>query len=536
MAQDAQLALLISHSEWLHALHWPRQNTVLLDIDASAINAQPDTALTADSALDARPQDPAYVIYTSGSTGQPKGVVVPHRAVVNFLTSMAREPGLSAADRLVAVTTLSFDIAVLELLLPLTVGAQVILASRDHVLEGHGLKALLETHQATVMQATPTTWRMLIEAGWQGSKGFKALVGGEALGSDLAQQLLERTGELWNMYGPTETTVWSTCWKVEHPEQGILIGHPIANTQVHILDEQQQPCPIGVPGEIYIGGDGVTLGYLHRPELTAERFIPDPFSAPPEAKLYRTGDRGRWRYNGQLEHLGRLDFQVKVRGHRIELGEIETNLATHRLVKQAVVIVREDHPDDVRLVAYVVPHTSMPAGSELREHLRANLPDYMLPQHYVKLDKLPLLPNGKINRNALPAPTDAVHVTPKGFVAPHSAAEVAVAEVWKRLLDINAVSVTDNFFDLGGHSLLAMRAVTELNRQLGTKLTVRQMIFETLGQIAAAIAPAEAPHGLHTAATHASAPEKAPASLVAAAQANAAAPRSWLGRLVGKLK
>ncbi|RZI83555.1 MAG: amino acid adenylation domain-containing protein, partial [Rubrivivax sp.] len=532
MAQDAKLALLISQSEWLHALNWPREQTLLLDIDAASIAAHSDAPLPADAAKDARPQDPAYVIYTSGSTGQPKGVVVPHGAVVNFLSSMAREPGLAAGDRLVAVTTLSFDIAVLELLLPLTVGAEIVLATRDQVLEGHGLRALLESHQATVMQATPTTWRMLIEAGWEGSANFKALVGGEALAADLAEQLLKRTGQLWNMYGPTETTVWSTCWRVTQPEQGIAIGRPIASTQVHILDDQQRPCPIGVPGEVYIGGDGVTLGYLHRPELTAERFIQDPFSPQAGAKLYRTGDRGRWRHDGQLEHLGRLDFQVKVRGHRIELGEIEAHLISHRLIKQAIVIVREDNPNDVRLVAYVVPHASMPSGGELRDHLRAHLPDYMLPQHYVKLDSIPLLPNGKVNRHALPVPTETLTTSSKGFVAPSSAAQLAVAEVWKRLLDISDVSVTDNFFDLGGHSLLAMRAVNEINRQLGSHLTVRQMIFETLGQLASAAAP-------NTPAEPAAIASAAPQAehVPQAAAAHEAAPqRGWLGKLVDKLR
>ncbi|QHE85934.1 non-ribosomal peptide synthase/polyketide synthase [Hydrogenophaga sp. BPS33] len=485
MAEDAQLALLVTESALVHALQWPRDRSLLLDVDIAIIAAQPDSPLEAADERDAGPGDPAYVIYTSGSTGKPKGVVVHHQAVVNFLSSMAREPGLSAADTLVAVTTLSFDIAVLELLLPLSVGARVLLASRDQALNGEALRQLIESNHANVMQATPSTWRILIESGWQGSPNFKALIGGEGLPQDLAELLLARTGELWNMYGPTETTVWSTCWKVTQPEQGIFIGSPIANTTIHILDEQQKPCPIGVPGEIYIGGQGVTLGYLHREELTAERFIPDPFQ--PGARLYRTGDRGRWRNNGLLEHQGRLDFQVKVRGYRIELGEIESQLASHPQVARTVVIVREDVPGDVRLVAYVVPHAEMPAVQALRDHLRASLPDYMVPQHFIELPSIPLLPNGKINRHELPVPSQGSTAHAEDLVLPRTPAEQAVAQVWQRLLGLAQVGVNDNFFDLGGHSLLAMRAINELHQRHGAVLTVRQLIFDNLGQIAATL-------------------------------------------------
>jgi amino acid adenylation domain-containing protein len=485
MAEDARLALLVTESTLVSTLAWPRERSLWLDADAAAIAQHPDAPLAPDETLDARSEDPAYVIYTSGSTGKPKGVVVPHGAVVNFLVSMAREPGLSAADTLVAVTTLSFDIAVLELLLPLSVGARVVLATRDQALDGVVLRELIESHRVTVMQATPATWRILIDSGWQGSPSFKALIGGEGLPQDLATQLQARTGELWNMYGPTETTVWSTCWKVERPEGGITIGRPIANTTVRILDERLRVCPFGVPGEIYIGGAGITLGYLNRPDLTAERFIADPFATG--ERLYRTGDRGRWRHDGLLEHMGRLDFQVKVRGYRIELGEIESNLAHHPQVARTVVIVREDTPGDVRLVAYVVPRNVMPDALALREYLRDSLPEYMIPQRFVEIEAIPLLPNGKINRNELPAPADSSSFISCEFVAPGDEIEQAVAEVWQRLLGVSQVGVADNFFDLGGHSLLAMRAVTELNQRFGSRLAVRQIIFESLGQIAASI-------------------------------------------------
>jgi hypothetical protein len=270
---------------------------------------------------------------------------------------------------------------------------------------------------------------------------------------------------------------------VQQPEAGISIGRPIANTQVHILDEHLHVTPIGVSGEIWIGGEGVTLGYLHRAELTAERFIDDPFS--PGSKLYRTGDKGRWRHDGQLEHLGRLDFQVKVRGYRIELGEIEAALATHPEVGRCVVITREDQPGDVRLVAYVVPRTQMPAAGEIKEHLSRSLPQYMLPQHVVALEAVPLLPNGKVDRKGLPAPRDEERAG-AGFAAPRTEAERAIAAIWSELLGIARIGTSDNFFDLGGHSLLAMRAVTMIETRLGRSLQVRRFIFETLGQLAAA--------------------------------------------------
>ena len=483
MAEDSQIALLVTESSLVAALAWPRERSVLLDTDASFIEAQPDCALHADAALDARPEDPAYLIYTSGSTGRPKGVLVPHRAVVNFLASMACEPGLAASDRLLAITTLGFDIAVLELLLPLTVGAQVIVASSDAATDTRALRLLLESSGANVMQGTPGAWRMLIDAGWRGSPAFKALVGGEALPAKLAAQLLARSGELWNMYGPTETTVWSTRWKVHDPAQGISIGRPIANTQVHVLDPQGQLCPIGVAGEICIAGAGVALGYWKRPELTRERFIADPFK--PQGRLYRTGDLGRWRRSGLLEHLGRLDSQVKLRGHRIELGEIEAILASHPDVARAVVVVREDRPGDMRLVAYAVPRGSMPKPAALREHLRALLPAYMLPQHFVPLDAIPLLPNGKTDRNALPVPADAGALPDRMSAAvPATEAEIGIAQVWERLLGVEQVRLTDNFFDLGGHSLLAMSAIGEIESRFGLRLNLRQFIFEGLAQIA----------------------------------------------------
>jgi len=492
-AEDAKLAVLLTESS---VTTGPRSwcadaatRVVLLD-DVSLWTKTPTAPIDAD-ADSAQPEDVAYVIYTSGSTGKPKGVCVPHRAVVNFIESMRHEPGLNRDDRLAAVTTLSFDIAVLELLVPLSVGAQVEIVSRETAMDGNLLSALLRRINATCMQATPGMWRLLLDAGWQGGVDFKALVGGEALPPDLAEALLDRTGELWNMYGPTETTVWSTVWHVERSALGcgVSIGRPIANTTVWILDEHRQPCPVGVPGEICIGGDGVTLGYLDRDELTAERFIADPRSERPDARLYRTGDRGRWRNDGLLEHLGRLDFQVKVRGYRIELGEIETVCVEHPTVGQCVVMAREDVPGDVRLVAYCVAQAGAAIDeAALRKHLRDKLPEYMIPQHVVALAAVPLLPNGKIDRKSLPMPESSVVDSKRERILPGNELERKVVSAMESVLNLPGLSIDDDFFAMGGHSLLAARLTSRLNRDLGISLPLRTL-FEapTAAGLAAAV-------------------------------------------------
>ncbi len=488
MADDAHLSLLVSTAALAGSLGVPRERQVLLDDDATAIATPPDSQLSM-AAYGARPEDPAYVIYTSGSTGAPKGVVIPHRAVVNFLTSMAREPGLAAADVVVAVTTLSFDIAVLELLLPLTRGATVVIATHDATFDGRALGSLLERHEATAMQATPVTWRLLFEAGWTPAAGFKALVGGEALPRDLADQLIAGGAELWNMYGPTETTVWSTCARITDTGHGITIGKPIANTTIRILDAGQHLCPVGVPGELCIGGDGVALGYWNRPELTAERFILDPFGATPGGTLYRTGDHARWRGDGTLEHLGRLDDQVKVRGFRIELGEIESRIARHAAVREVAVAVREDTPGDKRLVAYLVTEpTPADVVEEVRALLRAALPAYMVPTRFAMLQALPRTQNGKLDRKALPPPDDGATAPSGGVVAPRTPTEAMVMSAFRAVLEPTTFSVFDNFFDLGGHSLMAARLMAKLRTATGLDLPLRTL-FErpTVAALAEAI-------------------------------------------------
>ena len=427
---------------------------------------------------------PAYVIYTSGSTGKPKGVVVSHRNIVNFLASMADEPGLSAGDTLLAVTTVSFDIAGLELFLPLTVGATVALADRDTAADGELLKAELLRTRANTLQATPSTWRLLLSAGWAGAPGFRAYSGGEPLPREIAEGLLPRVGALWNLYGPTETTVWSTASRVTDLGR-IAIGRPIANTRCYLLDARQQPVPAGGIGELWIGGEGVAPGYHARRELTAERFLPDPYSTVAGARMYRTGDLAKWGRDGQLECLGRIDFQVKLRGYRIELGEIEYELSQHPAVAESAVLVRERAAGDARLVAYVALREGGRAThSELRKHLREQLPAYMVPQSFVDLIALPRLPNGKLDRKALPDPFAGLAEAEAPKTPPKTYAERTLAGIWQEVLGQRGVGLEDRFFDLGGHSLLAAQVAGRLRREHGVAVPLRSLLMDPLALIA----------------------------------------------------
>src|SRR5438128_457109 len=392
---------------------------------------------------------------------------------------MGREPGLTEADVLLSVTTLSFDIAALELYLPLIKGARVVLASRDDALDGERLTRRLSSSGATVMQATPATWRLLLEAGWGGNPGLKVLCGGEALSRDLADELLRRAAAVWNMYGPTETTVWSSAWRVEPGEGVISIGRPIANTQMWVVDGRFQPMPVGVPGELCIGGVGVVRAYWERPDLTAEKLVPDPLSGEAGSRMDRTGDLARWLPDGRLECLGRIDHQVKVRGFRIEPGEIEANIARHPAVRDVVVIAREDIPGDKRLVAYLVADQP-PADlvDQLRALIRGACPEYMVPAHFVILEALPRTHNRKIDRKALPAPERTRPDLGQTDVAPRTDAEQQVARVFSEVLGLSRVGVHDNFFaDLGGHSLLAIQVVSRIRDVFGVECQTRT-VFE----------------------------------------------------------
>ncbi len=466
MLRDSGVSLIVSRS-------W--ESGRVADCGASVFRLEEvDSSTVSDhaTAVPANPDDLAYVIYTSGSTGKPKGVQVHHNAVVNFLASMAREPGLDERDTLLAVTTLSFDIAVLELLLPLVVGAKVVVASREVAADGVQLGELLIDSGASVMQATPATWRMLFSAGWTGNQTLKALCGGEALPRDLARQLVGSVSSVWNMYGPTETTVWSTCYHVVDPDGDILIGHPIANTQIYVLDDEQSPVTYGEPGELYIGGAGVTKGYLNRPELTAERFVPDHFSGTPGAKLYRTGDLVVLLPDGNLAYKGRLDNQVKIRGFRVELGEIESVLDAYPAVEEAVVVAREDTPGRARLVAYLRASGSGLSIPDVRRHLQDFLPDYMMPAAFVRVDDLPRTPNGKTDRRALPVPEQKRPELEQSYTPPGDDLERHLAKRWSELLMLDRVGVHDPFFELGGDSIQAAEFINELQQLLGEQIFI----------------------------------------------------------------
>jgi amino acid adenylation domain-containing protein len=482
MLEDSQAPLLLTEEQLVSSLPAHTAKAVCMDADWGQIARESDENLVCE----ATPDDRAYVIYTSGSTGNPKGVQINHRSVVNFLSAMRRRPGINPSDRLLSVTTLSFDIAGLELYLPLTVGACVVLASREVASDGIRLAEMLDSSHITVMQATPSTWRLLISAGWQGREGLRILCGGEAVSRDLANQLLHRGAEVWNLYGPTETTIWSTACQIEEGTK-VHIGRPIANTQTYLLDSHQQLVPIGVAGELCIGGLGLAGGYLNQPALTAEQFIPNHFSEKIGQRLYRTGDLARYLPDGNIEYLGRLDHQVKLRGFRIELGEIETVLNEHPQIKQSVVIAKEDQSGDKRLVAYLIAGQEVtPSTSELRGYLRERLPEYMVPTAFVVLDELPLTPNGKINRRALPQADESragAH-----FVAPRSPIEETLTEVWAEILGVKEVGVYDNFFELGGHSLKATQVMSQVRETFHIELPMRTL-FETptIAELALAI-------------------------------------------------
>ena len=458
MLEDSRAAVVITETPLVASVPPSGPATICID------ELPPFDEAAAPARL-AGPENCAYVIYTSGSTGKPKGVQVLHRSLTNFLASMQREPGLTPSDNLLAVTTSSFDISGLELYLPLVTGARLVIASKDAAANGEALSRMIKEERITAMQATPITWRLLLEAGWQGTPGLKILCGGEALDRELANRLVTAGSSVWNLYGPTETTIWSALHRVEGGEGAVPIGRPVANTQLYILDERLQPVPEMATGEMYIGGDGVARGYLNRPDLTEAKFLENPFV--PGGRMYRTGDFARLLPHGVIEYLGRADGQIKLRGYRIELGEVEAVLQRQRGVKQAVVIVREDAPGDQRLTAYIVADDREHLTAEgLREALQETLPDYMAPAAYVFMRELPLTPNRKVDKKALPAPDASVSRSAK-FVAPRTESERQVAAIWQTLLQNQNVGVTENFFDLGGHSLMVIRLQARLRKQFG---------------------------------------------------------------------
>jgi amino acid adenylation domain-containing protein len=490
MAADAGLAAVIVSDDLAGVERFAAFAPIVVPIraDGSVEGREKSTALPLGLAA----ENLAYTIYTSGSTGRPKGVELSHGALANFLDAMIERPGLGPKDVWVAVTSLSFDIAGLELYAPLMVGARTVIARPDEVQGGALLGDLLRASGATHLQATPSGWRVLLGSGWPGDPNLVALVGGEALPPALALALCARVKTLWNMYGPTETAVWSAVDEVGAGP--ISIGRPIAATGLYVVDAHGGLLPPGVPGELWIGGAGVARGYRGRPDLTAERFLPDGYSGVAGARLYRTGDLARRLPDGRFECLGRIDTQVKVRGFRIELGEIEAALAADPQIAQAVVVARADGASPEReLVAYFVAKGSeadRPTAAELRARLKERLPDYMVPTWFVPLDALPMTPNGKIDRKALPDPTRGAR---RGAAAepPGTATEKRVAAIWAEVLHVaeaTPLGLDDDFFDLGGHSLAALKVQAQLERALGRTVEfVALFRHPTVRQLAAAL-------------------------------------------------
>ena len=431
-----------------------------------------------------RPEDTAYVIFTSGSTGQPKGVQILHGALTNFLCAMRRMPGFTADDTIVAVTTICFDIAALELFLPLTVGAKVVIACEEETKDGCLLLSLLKRVGARILQATPATWELLIEAGWRGDPELRMLCGGEPLPRHLADRLLDRSPELWNMYGPTETTIWSSVRRIKHGDGPILIGSPIANTQFYVVDRNDALVPQGGVGELVIGGDGVAVGYWGKPALTRERFPADWFRDAPSAKLYRTGDLVRMHASGEFQYLGRSDQQIKLRGFRIELGEIEAVLSRHGAVRRAIAVTATTASGEAAIFAYVTLDSSEAARREpiieaLRADVAAMLPSYMRPQSIMVLDAIPLLPNGKIDRKALPL-SGPQERPERARLQPLDDFETRLAQIWCEILGIESVDASADFFELGGHSLLAARLLARVEAVTGRRIGL-SALFDSPG-------------------------------------------------------
>ena len=483
--ESAQPAAVLTDSN--SAGNLPEGVAQLIHLDQLDLSPFPTTAPTTT----ALGQNLAYIIYTSGSTGRPKGVALTHGGAVNLLRLMTSVPGLSSEDTVLAVTTIAFDIALVELFLTFTVGARAELVDRETRLDPQALGRRAEEANATFLQATPATWRLLAESGWPGGEQFRILTGGEAFPPELAERLLPRVREVWNLYGPTETTVYSTGGRVREAHSATAIGRPLANTRVRILGPDGRPVFPGASGELCLGGAGLARGYYRQPGLTAERFLPDPVGSSGD-RLYRTGDLVRLRPNGVLDYLGRMDAQVKVRGFRIELAEIEAALERHPAIRQVAAAAHEG-PKERQLVAYYVASGQEPTASALRSFLVESLPEYMVPSIYVALDHLPLTPNGKIDREALPSPRPQLD---QGFRAPSNPVEEALAAVWREVLRLERVGIDDNFFAIGGDSILFIHVVALAARK-GLHFTPAQLYahptLAELSQIVEQGPAAEAP-------------------------------------------
>ena len=484
IVEHAEVQILVTQTSVNAELSLPA--SAIVDVDADKDLIQKESPENPD--CEARSRNAAYVIYTSGSTGKPKGVVIEHRAVINFLVAMQRRTDLTTSASMLAITSVSFDTAVMEIYLPLLFGARVVLARTHEARDGKELGRIIRESEVSIMQATPPTYRLLTEED-PGSLAFvEVFSGGDALPMELARTLRSCARSVQNLYGPTETTVYSSVHDLRSEEgltsgrEGYMpIGKAIANTQLHIVDHQAATpgticlTAVGNPGELYIAGDGLARGYSRRPGLTAERFLPAPFSTTPGSRMYRTGDLTCYRGDGSIDFLGRLDFQVKIRGHRIELGEIEAVLIQHPEVDKCVITPQKQGTGQFRLVGYVVPADRPPSVATLRNCLAAKLPDYMIPEVFVMLSELPMTPNRKVDRTALPAPSESSQAAERLYVAPRTEREEKIAAIYRDVLNLSLVSVEDSFFDLGGHSLLAAKVRSRVRETFDVELQMRRL-------------------------------------------------------------
>jgi amino acid adenylation domain-containing protein len=485
IVDDAKPVIFLTQKSLTDAIPETTGKIIFID-DRSAYSEEPSHNLSFGNS-----QKPAYILYTSGSTGKPKGVPITQHAVVNLVNSMTKLLRFNAQDILLAVTTISFDIAELEMYMPLFVGAKLVIATQETATDMELLSEKIEESKATIFQATPVTFKMLMIQGWNGKKDLKLIIGGEALSKELVRYLLPRCMEVYNSYGPTETAIYSVvrnlAIKDSEGEGYVPIGRPLDNTTLYVLNKKLIPVPIGIPGELYIGGDGVSPGYLNLPDMTNERFIPNPFGKNPDEKIYKTGDLVQYFSDGNLVFLNRVDSQVKIRGFRIELGEIESAIAQFNTIKDNVVIVREDIPEDKKLVAYIIlKETGEPDFAELRQFLTTKLPEYMVPVAFVKMDKFPVTLNGKVDRKALPTPVDTIsHLLSTVHDAPQTEIEKELVKIWSEVLKIGEIGTNDNFFEMGGNSLVATMLIARINKGLGIRLPLR-ILFEkqTIAEIA----------------------------------------------------
>jgi amino acid adenylation domain-containing protein len=476
MVDNARAAAIVSHKRLIASLASPPATVLCLDADWADIATEDATA----PEVDVDPEDLAYVLYTSGSTGHPKGVMIPHRALANHMRWMQQRFPLGETDSVLQKTPFSFDASVWEFYAPLLTGGRLVMAQPGGHRDAEYLCTTIAREQITTIQLVPTLLRMLLDqpAFAACTSLTRVYCGGEALAVELRDRFYRTAvgaaAELINLYGPTETCIDATYHACRRDDAGMSIGRPIANTAIYLLDDHRQPVPRGVPGELYVGGAAVGLGYLNNPTLTAERFVDDPFQ--PGARMYRTGDLGRHLADGSIEYLGRIDNQIKLRGHRIELGEIEATLARHLDVQVCAVVVREDQPGDRRLAAYFVPHDGrLPRASDLRGFLKDHLPEYMVPASFVKLGALPLMPNGKIDQRALPVPDDRQAELADAYVAPRNPLEHEVAQIWSEVLNVSRVSIHDDFFALGGHSLIATQLTSRIRKLFHVDLPLREL-------------------------------------------------------------